>query len=141
MFAWQNCINAGGWDELCARRRIIVQRRKKLRWRIGLADRNACAKAGLWRVWDNADGSQTASMTMLTLNAAEHPLMKRFHKRGGVVLPQSEHVDWLSCKSTDEARSFLRLLPADALQAEPYPLPPRVRTPLAPEEGDQPSLI
>ncbi|MGF6931270.1 putative SOS response-associated peptidase YedK [Paraburkholderia sp. UCT70] len=83
---------------------------------------------------------------MLTLNADEHPLMKRFHKPGAekravVVLPQSDHIDWLSCRSTDEARSFLRLLPADALHAEPYPLPPRGRTALAPEGGDQPSLI
>ncbi|MEX3936421.1 SOS response-associated peptidase [Paraburkholderia phymatum] len=117
-----------------------------VRWRIGLADESACAIAGLWRAWENPDGSQTLSMTMLTLNADEHPLMKRFHKpgaekRGVVVLPQAEHLDWLSCKSTDEARSFLRLLPADALQAEPYPLPPRKRATSTPDEGEQPSLI
>lgn len=119
---------------------------KPVRWRIGLADESACAIAGLWRAWENPDGSQTLSMTMLTLNADEHPLMKRFHKpgaekRGVVVLPQAEHLDWLSCKSTDEARSFLRLLPADALQAEPYPLPPRKRATSTPDEGEQPSLI
>ncbi|OWJ56011.1 SOS response-associated peptidase [Paraburkholderia caledonica] len=119
---------------------------KAVRWRIGLADEGACAIAGLWRAWDNVDGSQTLSMTMLTLNADEHPLMKRFHKpgaekRGVVVLPQSQHLDWLSCRSTDEARSFLRLLPADALQAEPYPPPPRKRAPEAPDDGGQPSLI
>ncbi|MFM0125718.1 MULTISPECIES: SOS response-associated peptidase family protein [Paraburkholderia] len=119
---------------------------KPVRWRIGLADEGACAIAGLWRAWDNADGSQALSMTMLTLNADEHPLMKRFHKpgaekRGVVVLPKSEHLDWLSCTSTDEARSFLRLLPADALQAEPYPLPPRKRAAGAAGDGEQPSLI
>ncbi|SDR62954.1 SOS response-associated peptidase family protein [Paraburkholderia tuberum] len=119
---------------------------KAVRWRIGLADGSACAIAGLWRAWDNLDGSQRLSMTMLTVNADEHPLMKRFHKpgvekRGVVVLPQSEHVDWLSCRSTDEARSFLRLLTADALKAEPYPLPPRARTAPAPDQSDQPSLI
>ncbi|WP_408379200.1 SOS response-associated peptidase family protein [Paraburkholderia sp. RL18-085-BIA-A] len=100
----------------------------------------------MWRTWDNADGSQTLSMTMLTLNADEHPLMKRFHKpgaekRGVVVLPKSEHLDWLSCTSTDEARTFLRLLPAAALQAEPHPLPPRKRAAGAAGDGEQPSLI
>ncbi|MGF6301438.1 putative SOS response-associated peptidase YedK [Paraburkholderia sp. WC7.3g] len=119
---------------------------KPVRWRIGLADQVSCAIAGLWRTWENPDGTQAMSMTMLTLNADEHPLMTRFHKPGAekravVVLPQSDHIDWLSCRSTDEARSFLRLLPADALHAEPYPLPPRGRTALAPEAGDQPSLI
>ncbi len=119
---------------------------KPVRWRIGLADEGACAIAGLWRAWDNVDGSQTLSMTMLTLNADEHPLMKRFHKpgaekRGVVVLPTSEHLDWLSCTSTDEARSFLRLLPADPLQAEPYPLPPRKRAAGPAGDGEQTSLI
>ncbi|WP_329958919.1 hypothetical protein [Paraburkholderia sejongensis] len=85
-------------------------------------------------------------MTMLTLNADEHPLMKRFHKpgaekRGVVVLPQSEHLDWLSCRNTEEARSFLRLLPADALHAEPYPLPPRKRTAAASDDSEQQSLL
>ncbi|WP_322786947.1 SOS response-associated peptidase family protein [Paraburkholderia sprentiae] len=41
---------------------------KPVRWCIGLADDNACAIAGLWRAWDNPDGSQSLSMTMLTVN-------------------------------------------------------------------------
>jgi putative SOS response-associated peptidase YedK len=64
---------------------------------------------------------------MLTVNADEHPLMKRFHrpgaeKRSVVIIPPAEYEDWLSCKSTDEARSFLQLYPADAMHAEPFPL-------------------
>jgi hypothetical protein len=33
--------------------------------------------------------------------------------------------DWLSCRNTDEARSFLHLYPADEMDAEAFPLPPR----------------
>jgi len=51
---------------------------------------------------------------MLTVNANEHPLMKRFHKSGDekrsvVIVRLDAHGDWLSCRGTDEARSFLNL--------------------------------
>ncbi|MEX3816313.1 hypothetical protein AB3X96_39940 [Paraburkholderia sp. BR13439] len=56
--------------------------------------------------------------------------MKRFHKPGAekrsvVIVPPAQYGDWLSCGSTDEARSFLKLYPVEAMHAEPYPLPPR----------------
>jgi hypothetical protein len=56
--------------------------------------------------------------------------MKRFHKPGDekrsvVIVPSTEYGDWLSCGSTDEARSFLQLYPVEAMHAEPFPLPPR----------------
>jgi len=67
---------------------------------------------------------------MLTVNANDHSLMKRFHKpedekRSVVIVPPAEYEDWLACRSTDEARSFLNLFPADEMAAEAYPLPPR----------------
>jgi hypothetical protein len=67
---------------------------------------------------------------MLTVNANEHPLMKRFHKTGDekrsvVIVPPDAYEDWLSCRSIDEARSFLNLFPADRMYAQPQPLPPR----------------
>jgi putative SOS response-associated peptidase YedK len=104
---------------------------KAVRWRIGMADESPLAIAGLWRAWkDPADGSTSLSMTMLTVNADDHPLMKRFHrpgaeKRSVVIIAPTEYENWLSCKSTDEARSFLQLYPADAMHAEPFLLPPR----------------
>ncbi|WP_233890190.1 SOS response-associated peptidase [Paraburkholderia flagellata] len=100
-----------------------------VRWRIGLADHAPFAVAGLWRVWNEPEG-QALSFTMLTLNADEHPLMRRFHKpgaekRGVVIVPRDEHENWLACRSTDEARSFLALYPADGMSAEAAPAPPR----------------
>jgi putative SOS response-associated peptidase YedK len=41
-----------------------------------------------------------------------------------VIVPPAAYEDWLSCRNPDEARSFLQLYPADAMRAEPYPLPP-----------------
>jgi putative SOS response-associated peptidase YedK len=50
-----------------------------VRWRIGLESGRPLAVAGLWRAWNDADGP-SLSFTMLTINAEEHALMRRFHK-------------------------------------------------------------
>ncbi len=102
---------------------------KHVRFRIGLALGEPFALAGLWRAWPGSEGEDVA-FTMLTVNADEHPLMKRFHKPGDekrsvVIVPPSEYENWLACASTDEARSFLQRYPADLMSAEAYPLPPR----------------
>ena len=52
--------------------------------------------------------------------ANDHPLMKRFHKpedekRSVVIVLPAEYEDWLACRSTDEARSFLNLFPAEEM--------------------------
>jgi putative SOS response-associated peptidase YedK len=76
------------------------------------------------------DANPAFSFTMLTVNANEHPLMRRFHKLGDekrsvVIVPPDAYDDWLSCRNTDEARSFLNVILADRMYAQPYPLPPR----------------
>ncbi|MBY4734010.1 SOS response-associated peptidase family protein [Cupriavidus pauculus] len=101
---------------------------KAVRWKIGLPGGEPFAIAGLWRAWP--DGA--VSFTMPTLNADAHPLMKRFHKpgdekRGVVVLPREDWDEWLACRDPEVARTFLRLMPADALVAEPAPLAPRAK--------------
>ncbi|TAM06405.1 MAG: hypothetical protein EPN70_06005 [Paraburkholderia sp.] len=118
---------------------------KAIRWKIGMADGQSLAIAGLWREWKEADGSPSLAFTMLTVNAAEHPLMKRFHKPGDekrsvVIIPPDGYEDWLSCRNPDEARSFLNLFPADEMAAEEYPLPPR-KPPAKPADDAQQPLI
>lgn len=118
---------------------------KAVRWRIRLAGEQPTAIAGLWRAWEQADGLPTLSFTMLTVNADEHPLLRRFHKPGdekrSVVIVRSDaYADWLSCKTKEQARSFLDLYPADEMFAEPFPLPPRAPKAKPPGDG-QPSLL
>lgn len=95
---------------------------KAVRWRIGTASGQPLAIAGLWRSWDEPGGDQTLSFTMLTVKADDHPLMKRFlrpgaEKRSLVIISPADYEDWLTCRNTDEARSFLRLYPAEAMRA------------------------
>ncbi|WP_213779552.1 SOS response-associated peptidase family protein [Caballeronia sp. dw_276] len=118
---------------------------KAVRWRIALADQQPTAIAGLWRAWEEPNGVPTFSFTMLTVNADTHPLMSRFHKpdaekRSVVIIRPNEYADWLSCKSTDEAWSFLQLYPADEMYAEPFPLPPRTPR-VKPSDDAQQALI
>ncbi|MCP3713189.1 SOS response-associated peptidase [Paraburkholderia sp. CNPSo 3274] len=102
---------------------------KAVRWRIGLADHAPFAVAGLWHEWSEPEG-RALSFTMLTLNTESHLLMRRFHKPGAekrsvIIVPLDQHENWLACRSTDEARSFLSLYPAGDMSAEAAPAPPR----------------
>lgn len=112
---------------------------KPVRWSIGMSSGRPFAIAGLWRAWDEPDG-QSLSFTMLTVNANEHPLMKRFHrpgaeKRSVVILRPEEYNDWLGSRSTDEARSFLNLFPPEEMSAVAAPKPPK-KAIAAAESGD-----
>ena len=100
---------------------------KAERWKIWLPDMPAFGIAGLWRAWPD----QALSFTMLTVNAASHALLRRMHrpgaeKRSVVIVPQPDWDDWLQCRDPERARSFLTLLDANAMRAEPAPV---VRTP------------
>jgi putative SOS response-associated peptidase YedK len=118
---------------------------KAVRWRIRVAGHEPTAIAGLWHAWEEPDGAASLSFTMLTLNADEHPLMRRFHKPGDekrsvVIIRPDAYEDWLSCRNTDEARSFLQLYPADEMHAEAFPLPARTAR-AKPLDDGQPSLL
>jgi len=100
---------------------------KAVRWRIELTDKTPFAVAGLWEKWKHpATGRHELSFTMLTVNAAEHALMRRFHrprdeKRMVTVLPPDEYDDWLHA-TPELARTFMLPYPAEAMTAEPAPL-------------------
>jgi putative SOS response-associated peptidase YedK len=77
--------------------------------------------AGLWSSWKSPKGELIYSYTMLTVNADEHPLMHLFHKptdekRMVVVVPPERYQDWLEAP-VDLSMTFMRLCPADSLQA------------------------
>lgn len=80
------------------------------------------------------------SFTQLTINADEHPLIKRFHKtdeekRALVILPQPEWDDWLDCTDPEYARSFLRPYPAEQMRGREFPVPPRAKRTRASHTG------
>jgi putative SOS response-associated peptidase YedK len=96
---------------------------------IGLRDESLFWVAGLWREWQEQDGSMATAFTQITINADEHPLMRRMHKPGDekrslVLLPEGGVGDWLACADTGMARSFLRHYPAEAMKAWPAPQAP-----------------
>ena len=70
------------------------------RWGIGLVDAPVFFVAGLWRTWREDDGAMSGAFTQITINADEHPLMRRFHKPGEekrslVILPDDDVDAWL----------------------------------------------
>ncbi|KWD57253.1 SOS response-associated peptidase family protein [Burkholderia cepacia] len=103
----------GGWD----RGPCVWQR-------IGLADWSAYCVAGIWRRYQSDDGRVLIGMTMLTLNADEHPLFRLMHrpedeKRGVVMLRPADYDEWLHTKNVEAARAMLQLYPADEMAAAP----------------------
>ncbi|PRC93110.1 hypothetical protein S2091_2196 [Solimicrobium silvestre] len=99
---------------------------KAERWKIGMADESPFAVAGLYRSWTETDGGTSFSFTQLTINADEHPLMRRFHKPGDekrslVILPESAYGDWLGCRDSERAKAFLKHSSNEHLVAYPVP--------------------
>jgi putative SOS response-associated peptidase YedK len=119
---------------------------KHIRYRIGMADHAPFAVAGLYREWQEADGKPSWSFTQLTVNADAHPLMKHMHrvddeKRSLVIVPAADYDDWLACRDPEAARSFLRLFPADLMEAKPEPKEPARKKTATPEIQTSGSLF
>ena len=99
---------------------------KAVRWEIGDLDGEPLGIAGIWEYkQDGPNGLPLLSMSMLTINADDHPLMKRFHKpddekRMLVLLSQEQYDEWLHAP-VDEAPHFFKPYPAERLSAKPAP--------------------
>ncbi|MET0267927.1 MAG: SOS response-associated peptidase family protein [Duganella sp.] len=98
---------------------------KHERWALRLASGEPFGMPGMWRSWEEDDGSLAYSFTHFTLNANHHPLLRRFHadeeKRGVAILRPEHYDDWLSSRNPEFARALIGLYPADQLQAGPAP--------------------
>jgi len=91
--------------------------------RISAVDGEPMGLAGLWSSWRAPSGERVWSYTMLTMNAAEHPLMRHFHKpedekRMVVVLPRAAYLAWLDAPA-HRSMAFMQPYPADKLLATP----------------------
>ncbi len=100
---------------------------KAVRWKIANADHAMLGIAGLWewRSTGGPDDKPLVSFTMLTMNADEHVLMRRFHrpedeKRMPVLLEPSQYQHWLH-STEDSIDPFLRPYLAEKLLSEPAP--------------------
>lgn len=114
-----------------------------VRWKIRHVEDEPIGIAGLWSCWVAPDGQVIESFTLLTVNADEHPLMKRFHrpedeKRMVVVLDPADYDRWLDCP-VSEMMSMMTRYPSELLTAEPAPAPPRKKK--AEIEEGKPRLI
>ena len=54
------------------------------------------------------------SMSLLTMNADQHPFMKQFHapnheKRSIIVIPEKNRTDWLNCTSNEATQFFVAM--------------------------------
>lgn len=97
-----------------------------VRWKIGMADESPFAVAGLYRTWEEQNGTESFSFTQITINAEDHPLMRRFHKPGAekrslVIIPPDDYDDWLECRDAERARAFLLPYPTELMAAIPAP--------------------
>lgn len=92
---------------------------KAVQTRIGRADGQPMAIAGLWAWCRLPDGKELHSFTMLTVNADHHPVMNQFHKPGDekrmpVILPDDAYQAWLEAPAK-ESMDFMRVYRADGL--------------------------
>jgi putative SOS response-associated peptidase YedK len=101
---------------------------KAVRWEIGTSDGSPVGIAGIWEFKkDGPDGLPLLSFSMLTVNADEHSLMRRFHrptdeKRMVVILRPDQYDAWLHAPP-EQAPEFLGQYPAELMAAKPAPRP------------------
>lgn len=120
----QRClIPAWSFDEPC------WETGRNVWWRFTRADGKPWVLAGVWNTWvDKSTGEVHESYTMLTLNADEHPIMRRMHKpdpklpadqqdKRSVIAIADEEIDtWLD-GTIDAARALLKAPAVDAIEA------------------------
>jgi len=103
---------------------------RAVRWLIRRADGEPFALAAIWEARRDEQGRIQHSFSMLTINADEHPLMRRFHapgdeKRSVAIIPPADYSTWLGAKTDDEARALLKPFAAEPYTALAAPRPPR----------------
>lgn len=117
-----------------------------VRWSIGHVDGQQLGIAGIWEQGATGpDGQRPLSLSMLTINADDHPLMRRFHrpadeKRMLVFLAPHEYDNWLQANA-EEARSFLTPFPAEQLIGQPAPVRRSPRTKASTTSVEHPDLF
>ncbi|OTG67820.1 DUF159 family protein [Acinetobacter sp. ANC 4470] len=67
-------------------------------------------------IYENAviNDQPIRSMSLLTINADQHPFMKQFHtpnheKRSIIVIPEENRIDWLNCTPNEATQFFFEM--------------------------------
>lgn len=116
-----------------------------VRWRIRRADGQPMGIAGIYETWTHPEtGEEAFSMSMLTVNADNHPFMKRFHaphdeKRMVVILDREEFHDWLACPVADSWKHVDEW--HGELVGGPAAPPPRAKKPPKPQPVKPPAPL
>lgn len=105
---------------------------KAERYAIKLASEQPMGIAGIYTRWKSPQGQLLWTFAMLTVNADDHPVMKRFHKpedekRMVVILSSNDYQDWLTCTPA-EAKRYFRCWDGPLL-TYPEAAPPKKRLP------------
>ncbi len=91
-------------------------------YRITQFDGLPFAFAGLWEAWQEPDGDELLSCTIITTEA--NRLLREIHPRMPVILDSADYDNWLNFDSTVPAQSLLKPAPDDWLMA--YPVSTRI---------------
>lgn len=110
-------------------------------WRFESTDGSPLGLAGLWNTWVNQlTGELIETYTMITINADDHPLMRRMHKpdpddpekRMVAVLAPEDQQAWLF-GTPAEAEQVIQQWPAEQIKATPMPKAERPKAPPDPQ--------
>ena len=96
---------------------------KALPTRISRIDGQPMGVAGLWASWTGAEGETILSYTLLTVNANNHALLRRYQQPGAekrmpVVLNEGAYGAWLTVRM-EKAKEFMRQYESNWLAANP----------------------
>ncbi len=96
---------------------------KALPTRISRIDGQPMGVAGVWARWTGADGDTILSYALLTLNANNHALLRRYQQPGAekrmpVILNEGAYGAWLTVRM-EKAKEFMRPYAAEWLTANP----------------------
>lgn len=97
---------------------------KAQRYGVRMSDGTDFAAGGIWSWWRDPDsGEGRTTFSLLTLNADEHQVLRRFHKPGDekrslFIVPATEYDLWLNA-TPEEARAMLMLLPPECFDVGP----------------------
>lgn len=115
---------------------------RAVRWKIEHAQHEPLGIAGIWewRAHGGPNDQPLVSFSMLTINADQHPLMRRFHKpddekRMVVVIAPDRYQDWLHA-SAENAADFFQPIAAEELAAQAAPRAAAKKTIKAPRHDD-----